>query len=94
MGLHRWYKGQLVFFRCLNPAVGEVVRQSDNYEWVEVRWFGSKKSARHPKRDIQPLNGVLNYWLAKDTGKDMVNATLPKPDLVAGNSKNTFGEKP
>lgn len=82
MGLHRWYKGQLVFFRCLNPAVGEVVRQSDNYEWVEVRWLGSKKSSRYKKKDVQPINGVLNYWLARDTGSDMINAAIPRNDLI------------
>lgn len=88
MGLHRWYKGQLVFFRCLNPAVGEVVRSSDNYEWIEVRWLGSKKAKRYSKKDIQPINGVLNYWLARDTGKDMINATIPKNDLFAVFSSN------
>lgn len=79
-----WYKGQLVFFRCTNPAVGEVVRSSDDHGWVEVRWHGSKKAARYNKRDIQPINGVLNYWLARDTGNEMINATIPKHDLVLG----------
>lgn len=83
MGLHRWYKGQLVFFRCLNPAVGEVVRSSDNYEWVEVRWFGSKRASRYKKTEIQPLNGVLNYWLQKDCGEPLNNATIPGGDLIA-----------
>ncbi len=87
MGLHRWYKGQLVFYRCLNPAVGEVVRSSDNYEWVEVRWLDSKKAARYPKRDIQPLNGVLNYWLQRDTNSPFNNATIPQGDLIAVTSE-------
>lgn len=78
-----WYKGQIVFFRCSNPAIGEVTRSSDDKEWVEVKWFHSKKASRYSKKDIQPINGVLNYWLARDTGNEMRNATIPSSDKTA-----------
>lgn len=78
----RWYKGQLVFFRCLNPAVGTVVRSSDDHEWVEVRWLDSAKAKRYSKKDIEPINGVLNYWLARDTGSEIRNASIPREDLI------------
>ena len=77
----RWYKDQLVFYRCLNPGVGQVQRQSDDHGWVDIKWIDGG-TGRYPKDKIIPLNGVLNYWYARETGQDLINATIPRGDLT------------
>lgn len=91
----RWYKDQLVFFRCPNPGVGKVKRQSDNHGWVDVEWIDGG-TGRYPKEQIIPLNGVLNYWYARETGKEMVNATIPSGDyelVCSSNLSSNAGSK-
>jgi hypothetical protein len=88
----KWYKGQQVFFKGLNPAVGEVQRSSDNHGWVEVKWYYGSKTYRYSKSQIEPLNGVLNYWLCKDIDYPMTNATIPKSELIAVTSKEQENE--
>ena len=80
---HNWYKGQLVFFRYLNPAIGTVTRWSTKHNWVEVKWSDGHRAARWNSSYVQPLNGVLNYWLALDSGGEMRNATVPKGDKIS-----------
>ena len=79
--MSQWYKGQLVCYRCLNPAVGKVTRSSDDHGWVEVKWLESKRASRYDKKDILPINGMLNYWIQKDLGIGFSNASIPSSDL-------------
>lgn len=59
-------KGDLVFFKCSNPAVGVVTRIAKNKTWVEVKWIDMerihKKAHRVKMNWVEKLNPVLNYW--------------------------------
>lgn len=59
-------KGDMVFFKCSNPAVGIVKRIAKDKSWAEVNWIDIDrivtKAHRCPVKHLELLNPVLNYW--------------------------------
>ncbi len=94
--MSNWYKGQYVFWRCAHSDIGIVQRSSDNHGWVEVKWLDRGQVTRHKKENIEPLSGVLNYWLIKDGAayySNCLNVSIPKSERVAVTSTTPPSEE-
>lgn len=61
--------GDMVFFRCTNPATGRVKRMASDRKWADVEWndgSGRVYTKRHLTKNMILLCPVLNKYLMEN----------------------------